>query len=187
MGLTLRKGTGLAGIVSALAGAQEVVISDYPASSILEVIEKNVVKNVPEVVRSRVSVRGHEWGSLTEGFSKANAGRFTRVICADCLWMDGEHRNLVQSMLHFLSAKDDAAVWVVAGFHTGRAKVGAFFEVACKAGLVAEMVWERNAEGRERAWKAERECKEEEDIEERKKWLVVAILKPTEFSSRLEE
>ena len=80
--------------------------------------------------------------------------------------MDDEHQNLVDSMLHFLSPEDDARVWVVAGFHTGRRKVADFFETARRSGLEIERVWERDCEGREREWELGREGKDD-DVDER--------------------
>ena len=121
-------------------------------------------------------MKGHEWGQVSDSFSKAHVGHFTRVLCADCLWMDGEHQSLVNSMLHFLSPSEDARVWVIAGFHTGRAKVSAFFDVAACAGLVTEEIWECDVEGQERSWDPRRGSGKE-DIGERKRWLVIAILK----------
>ena len=169
-------GTGLEGIVSVLAGAEEVVLSDYLSAAILANIEANVERNVPKELQQKLTVRGHEWGVLTDDFSKAYANHFTRILCADCLWMDGEHYGLAQSMEHFLSHNDDARVWVIAGFHTGRAKLVSFFDIAAQAGLETENIWERDADGNEREWVRERNGGQE-DATGRNKWLVVAILK----------
>ena len=49
--------TGLAGIVTALARAEQTMISDYPAAELLSDITKNVEKNVPEDKRSQVSYK----------------------------------------------------------------------------------------------------------------------------------
>ena len=40
-------GTGVAGIISMLAGASRTVISDYPAPEILATLRSNVENNVP--------------------------------------------------------------------------------------------------------------------------------------------
>lgn len=71
-------------------------------------------------------------------------------------------------------------VWVVAGFHTGRAVVAAFFETAAQMGLVPECIYERDLvadaeDGGEirREWKADREG---EGPENRTRWCVVAVL-----------
>ena len=155
----------------------QVVISDYPAPELLANITRNVEKNVPESLRSCLSVQGHEWGTLDSTFSKANAGRFTRILAADCLWMPHEHHNLARSMLHFLSPSPDARVFVIAGFHTGRAKLAPFFEeVVGEEGLEIEDIYEMDADGKRRRWQVERDGGTE-DHGERKKWLVVSRLR----------
>jgi len=68
--------------VSSLCGAEETVITDYPAQVLLENLEKNVEVNVPANVLSRPVVAGHEWGVLDDDFSCKNEGRFTKVLAA---------------------------------------------------------------------------------------------------------
>ena len=167
--------------MSVLAGAEEVILSDYPSPTILSNTKANIQRNVPKELQQKITVQGHEWGVLTDDFSKAHAKHFSRILCADCLWMDGEHYGLAQSMEHFLSRKEDARVWVIAGFHTGRAKLVAFFDIAAQAGLEAEHIWERDADGNEREWVRERNGGQE-DATGRNKWLVVAILKRKQVS-----
>ena len=162
--------------MSVLAGAEQVVLSDYPSPAILANSKANVERNVPKELQQKVTVRGHEWGVITDDFSQAYANHFSRILCADCLWMDGEHFGLVQSMEHFLSRSDGARVWVIAGFHTGRAKLVSFFDIAAQAGLDAEKIWERDADGNEREWVRVRNDGQE-DANGRNRWLVVAILK----------
>ena len=160
------------GITGALAGAKEVVLSDYPSQKILSNLTSNVEKNIPQSIQQQqITVQPHEWGVLTDTFSHFNTARFTRVLVADCLWMDGEHYGLAQSIYHFLSPKPEARAWVIAGFHTGRPKLVAFFDIAVQAGLEIVELWERDADGGEREWKRERQ-----DLE-KNKWMVVAILK----------
>ncbi|KAK8171902.1 hypothetical protein BKA80DRAFT_230262 [Phyllosticta citrichinensis] len=174
--LELGAGVGLAGIMSVLAGAEEVVISDYPAPEILQNLRSNVSNNIPAHLRSKVAVEGHEWGDVTSTFPAAGAAKFTRILAADCLWMPHEHLNLVRSMLQFLSPAADARVFVIAGFHTGRARMAAFFDVAADVGLLVEDVYEMDAEGRRREWAREGDGGAE-DHGERNKWLVLARLK----------
>ena len=51
-------------------------------------------------------------------------------------------------MLHFLSAGDpDARVYAVGGFHTGRAKLAPFFDVAEQEGLEVEFIQEEDVTG----------------------------------------
>ncbi|MCJ1462281.1 hypothetical protein MMC07_000881 [Pseudocyphellaria aurata] len=174
--LELGAGTGLAGIVSVLAGAGHAVISDFPAPELLANISVNAKRIIPVQLLEKVAVEGHEWGAVQDEFSSRHAHYFTRVLSADCLWSSGQHHNLAQSMLHFLSFDATARVWVVAGFHTGRAKVASFLDVAIEAGLEIEEIWERDVNGGEREWIQERGSGSE-DVTERKKWLVVAILR----------
>ena len=206
-----KPGTGLAGIVSGLAGASEVAISDYPSHELIASIKVNVEKNVPEYIRNKnvnqhhtiwreevlqrtqyaykvdaefpsisshssMRVYGHKWGDLTDHLSHSHKEHFSRIVAADCLWMVGEHENLAQSMLHFLSRDVDAQVWVVAGFHTGRAKLASFFDTALEKGLEVSRIYERDVNGCERAWERGRDGGRE-DVMGRKRWLVVAVLK----------
>ena len=85
--------------------------------------------------------------------------------------MDGEHYGLAQSILNFLSSEDHARAWVIAGFHTGRPKLVAFFDIAGQVGLEIDEIWERDADGNDREWARER------DDKEKNRWMVVAILK----------
>jgi len=151
-------------------------LTDHPCPSILKTLKANVEKNVPQHTRDRVTVQGHEWGVLLDEFSLSQHHKYTRILCADCLWMEEKHQSLVRSMLHFLSLDQEARAWIIASFHTGRAKLAAFFDLAATAGLEAEEIWERDANGNEKAWSKDA-GKGREDVAERAKWLVVAILK----------
>ncbi|KAF9741894.1 hypothetical protein PMIN06_007993 [Paraphaeosphaeria minitans] len=175
--LELGAGVGLGGIMSAVTGAAEVAITDYPAPTILETLRKNAETNIPVEQRANTTVHGHQWNVLDDDFSTSHAHHYTRILAADCLWMPHEHENLANSMLHFLSDSPDARVYVIAGFHTGRAKVAPFFEETVPAvGLEIEEMYEMDAEGKRRAWAAERDGGRE-DVSERKKWCVLARLR----------
>jgi len=178
-------GTGLAGIVCTLAGAGEVVLSDYPDAGILANISVNVKKNIPVPIQSEVLVKGHEWGLLDNDFSQKYTNNFTRIIAADCLWMPHEHQALARSMHHFLSKEHRARVWVVAGFHTGRARLAPFFDVVVEEGLEVENIWERDVNGVRREWTRERDGGRE-DVTGRKRWLVIATLKRKRSSAGTE-
>jgi len=181
--LISKVGTGIVGITSVLAGAGETVLSDYPSQKILANLKINVEQHIPRKMRAEqnVSVQGHEWGVLTDEFSKAHAHHFTRILCADCLWADGEHYGLAQSMVHFLSPQGNARAWVIAGFHTGRAKIASFFDITAQAGLEIEAIWERDCDGIERGWDRGREDKE------RNRWFVIAVLKRKQSEEMMSE
>lgn len=205
--LELGAGTGLAGIIAAKAGAKEVFITDYPAEEVLANLSVNVERNLSPEEQKRCYVKGHEWGfvpgfddaqaeeqkvvhgSKGEGksqtahgmdFPKYYAKHFSRLLLADTLWMPAQHANLHRSISYFLSANGYAIV--VAGFHTGRAKMAPFFDAQALAavGLEVESIVEKDPTGREREWKsAERGNGEEgrENLSERKRWLVIAVLR----------
>ncbi|OJJ39008.1 hypothetical protein ASPWEDRAFT_49093 [Aspergillus wentii DTO 134E9] len=181
--LELGAGAGLPSIISALAKASTVTVSDHPSSPAFSgALSFNVNHNItPNHTSTNVHIQPHEWGVLDDSFALQNKNAFTRIIAADCYWMRSQHENLVRTMLWFLAPNPDAAVWVVAGFHTGRAIVAGFFETAVQLGLVIERIYERDLnsvteEGGEvrREWVPEREG---EGIENRKRWCVVAVLK----------
>ncbi|KAF2648648.1 hypothetical protein K491DRAFT_783913 [Lophiostoma macrostomum CBS 122681] len=175
--LELGAGVGLAGIISALSGAERVSASDYPAPAILNTIETNISKNIPGTLKKAIKVEGHEWGILNTDFASENKHRFTRILAADCFWMPHQHENLARSMSHFLSKSPTARVLCISGFHTGRARLALFFEeVAPEAGLEVELIFEMDADGMRREWQAERDGGKE-DVGERKKWLVLAQLR----------
>lgn len=80
-------------------------------------------------------------------------------------------------MVHFLADDSSARIYVIAGFHTGRARVAPFFEETVPSvGLEVDEIYEMNAEGKRRSWAKERDGGAE-DVTERKKWCVVARLK----------
>ncbi|CAK1355997.1 hypothetical protein CB0940_00342 [Cercospora beticola] len=174
--LELGAGVGLGGIVACLAGASDTVISDYPADVLLDNIRRNVKHAVPESLAGQCAVQGYAWGDVESDFAKQNAHSFGRIIAADCYWMPHQHENLVKSMLHMLSLDPAARVLAIAGFHTGRAKLAGFFEEAVARGLDIEDIYEEDAKGVRREWSPERDGGRE-DHTERKRWLVIAVLK----------
>jgi nicotinamide N-methyltransferase len=126
-------------------------------------------------LKSKVTVEPHKWGDLSNPFAISKKDHYTRIIAADTLWMSMQHTNLAQSMLHFLSPDPEARILVIAGFHTGRARMAPFFdETVEEVGLVVEEIFEMDANGKRREW---RPNEPEEMIGDRKKWLVVARLK----------
>lgn len=134
----------------------------------------NVQSIVPGNLRGKINIEAHQWGDKTSDFAKTHQGAFDRVLAADTLWLASEHDNLAQSMSHFLSTYESARILLVAGFHTGRGKIAAFFEEAVpKHDLVAEEIFEMDADGRRREWQPDAV---DEPVGERKKWVVLARL-----------
>ncbi|KAF2415963.1 hypothetical protein EJ08DRAFT_703764 [Tothia fuscella] len=175
--LELGAGVGLVGIMSVLAEAEEVTITDYPAPTIIDTLAQNVTKNIPQELQPKVTVQPHQWGDLTTPFALAKKEYYTRILAADTLWLPQQHLNLAKSMLHFLSKDPGARIFVIAGFHTGRAKMACFFEETLPGvGLEIEEIWEMDADGRRRPWSAVAD-EIGDKVGERKKWLVVARLR----------
>lgn len=137
---------------------------------------KNVKANVPSSSPTTVTVAGHAWGQLDDGLALTHRQYFSVIFAADCFWMPWEHVNLAKSMLHFLSMDDHARIYAVAGFHTGRAKLAPFFDVATNQGLEIEHIHEVDVHGISREWVAERDGGKE-NVTERKKWLAIATFK----------
>jgi len=151
-------------------------MTDYPAPVVLANLRRNAQKAIPGHLEAKYRIGAHEWGDMTTTFAIENAHHFSRIIAADCYWMPDQHENLAQSMLHFLTLESGGRIFMTSGFHTGRAKLAAFFDVAVEEGLEAEEVYEEDAEGTRRDWMKERDGGRE-DHTERKKWLVIARLK----------
>ncbi|KNG79944.1 nicotinamide N-methyltransferase [Aspergillus nomiae NRRL 13137] len=180
--LELGAGAALPSVVCALAQASTVTITDHPSSpAFAGAIAFNVDHNVRKSsCTTEVIIKPHEWGTLeSDPWAVEKKGTFTRIIGADCYWMASQHENLVNTMKWFLAP--GGKVWVVAGFHTGRAIVAGFFETAVNNGLEIERIYERDLnsgteDGKEvrRDWVPEREG---EGPENRKRWCVVALLR----------
>lgn len=174
-------GAGLPSLISALAHASSVTITDHPSSPAFSgAIPFNTsTVNIPASNPCEITVQPHEWGTLTtDPWAVANKATYTRIIAADCFWMRSQHENLVRTMRWFLAP--GGKVWVVAGFHTGRAIVAGFFETALENGFSIESIYERDLNGQSedggevrREWMPEREG---EGLENRKRWCVIAVL-----------
>ncbi|DAA78381.1 TPA_exp: putative Nicotinamide N-methyltransferase [Trichophyton benhamiae CBS 112371] len=169
----------LSSIVSVLAGAESVTVTDHPlAPGLYGSIQANIDRNIPKHLAHRISVQPYQWGVLGQGgsvdeeeletayldqmagFAAANRARFSRIICADCLWMPSQHENLIQTLLWFLAPSS-----------------ASFFQKAVSAGLKIEKIWERDMNSTEgettREWKPVRE---DEGPENRARWCIVGLL-----------
>ena len=105
-------------------------------------------------------------------------------LMQDCFWMPWQHQNLARSMLLFLSEDDPSArVYAIGGFHTGRAKLAPFFDVAEQEGLEVEFIQEEDVEGNVRPWMKERDGGRE-DVTGRKRWLVTARLRRRQLNKQ---
>ncbi|EXJ80341.1 hypothetical protein A1O1_08485 [Capronia coronata CBS 617.96] len=161
-------------------------------------VRDNVLKRRRKRTTSitNVDVFGYTWGTskmyLTSHYGKpapSQPDSFDRIIIADCLWMPMQHVNLVKTILRYLESSptapapssspssqqhqpdDQACVFVVAGFHTGRGIVRHFFKVQGR--LRAAEIFEIDVSGIRRPWLPVREG---ETKEQSKRWCVCAVL-----------
>lgn len=175
-------------MISILAVASEVCITDHPSSPALA--SNTIHANVQEILKLAkrgsfapvFSIEAHKWGSIMDAFAQKKQNHYTRIIAADCLWMPSQHGNLVRSIAHFLSKESpEACALVVAGFHTGRNIVGGFFKQfstcdtkdASAAELSIADIYEMDIYGTRRPWQ---ETRANESIQEAKMWCVVALI-----------
>ncbi|PYI31619.1 hypothetical protein BP00DRAFT_305023, partial [Aspergillus indologenus CBS 114.80] len=180
--LELGAGAALPSIISILAGAAEVTITDHPSSPALRgAIEFNLKHNIPAANGCAVSIQAHEWGTLApDSWAVANQGRFTRIIAADCLWMRLQHKNLARTLKWFLAP--EGRIWLVAGLHTGRPVVVEFLKTVVEMGLEVDSIYERDlntswTEGDGEIRRDWVEVREGEGPENRSRWCIVAQLK----------
>lgn len=180
--LELGSGTGLVGMICALAGAKKTVLTDYPSPEVLENLRRNVETNVisrqqasSSEESTKVSVQAHKWGNLHEDFAKSNTHNFTRILATGCLWLPEQHQNIATSMAHFLAKDERAEVWAVSGFFLGREKLARFFEIAKGQGLDVKELFEQNAVGNRRQWLVDRGLEDETKTLEQG-WLLVIVL-----------
>lgn len=87
-----------------------------------------------------------------------------------------QHENLIHSLSGLLEHSATARVFMIAGFHTGRAVLAEFFRIAALHSLIPDddRIEYNVVSGVSRPWEDDRGA---EDVIERKQWLVVAKLK----------
>ncbi|GFZ50910.1 Protein N-methyltransferase NNT1 [Saitozyma sp. JCM 24511] len=109
--LELGAGAGLPSIIAALAGAQRVVVTDYPDASLVENLRYNVDMNVPEDRRGRIREAGHLWGHDVEallkeldGVPSANSdGKYDLLLLSDLVFNHSQHPALISTVNSLLS------------------------------------------------------------------------------------
>lgn len=170
-------GTGLCGILAALSGAMYTVMTDYPSEVGLNTLKDNVRRCIMPALQGKVSVLGHAWGdSVNELVSTIDSGQlFDCILLADCLWMPDQHLALCQTLCATLEKSETARIHCIAGFHSGRKTVASFLNIASNVGLVlADTAWEQSTTAEKRSWDPQRA---EDEINERKRWVIVATLR----------
>ncbi|KAH9939183.1 nicotinamide N-methyltransferase [Amylocystis lapponica] len=107
--LELGAGGGLPGIVCAKNGARRVVLTDYPDAPLLKVLQRNVERNIPTQLQSRVHVQGYIWGHpiepLLEVQKTGELEGYDIVIMSDLVFNHSQHDALLKTCKHILSMK----------------------------------------------------------------------------------
>jgi len=112
--LELGAGGGLPSIVSALNGASQVVITDYPDPELVENIGVNVQSNTSTEVTARVNVQGHVWGKdvtpLLEPLKSGNENpKFDVILLSDLIFNHSQHLALLKNCEASLEASRDTS------------------------------------------------------------------------------
>lgn len=148
--LELGAGAGLPSLVCALMGAQNVVVTDYPDTELIDNLRHNISSCLfPE--SPRIAAQGHLWGNdpsplLSE--SLENSKGFDLLILADLLFNHSEHQKLLSTIQSTLRKSSDAQALVFFTPHRPWLydKDMAFFDLARNGGFVVEKILEHRME-----------------------------------------
>jgi nicotinamide N-methyltransferase len=104
------------------------------------------------------------------------------VLAAETLWDPAQHAALLRKICAVLARTPAARAHLVAGLHTGRYTLDAFFRAARAAGFVLVEATEREVLGRKKGgrlgWDVHwRPAAGEDEERERIRWIVWGVLK----------
>ena len=178
--IELGAGSGLPSILIAKCYPHiNVIASDFPDAKLIQTLRENVTRNN---VAQNCTVVPHAWGTDPSALLPPPADI---VLAADTLWDPAQHAALLRTICAVLARTPAARAHLVAGLHTGRYTLDAFFRAARAAGLVAVEATEHEVVGGEkvagrREWDVGRPLAiggEDEDERERRRWIVWSVLK----------
>ncbi|KAN0121252.1 hypothetical protein V8E52_003840 [Russula decolorans] len=182
--IELGAGSGLPSILIAKCYPRiSVIASDFPDAKLIHTLRENVTRNN---VAQNCTVVPHAWGTDPSALLPPPADI---VLAADTLWDPAQHVALLRTICAVLAHTPAARAHLVAGLHTGKYTLDAFFRAARAAGLVIVEATEREVVGAEkekdagrREWDVERRLAaggedEDEDERERRRWIVWSVLK----------
>ena len=178
--IELGAGSGLPSILIAKCYPHiSVIASDFPDTKLIHTLCENVTRNN---VAQNCTVVPHAWGTDPSALLSPPADM---VLAADTLWDPAQHTALLQTICAVLTRTPAARVHLVAGLHTGKYTIDAFFRAARSAGLVVVEATEREVVGGEkdacrREWDVGRRLAAggaDEDERERRRWIVWSVLK----------
>ncbi len=177
--IELGAGSGLPSILIAKCYPHiSVIASDFPDAKLIHTLRENVTRNN---ITQNCTVVPHAWGTDPSALLPPPVDI---VLAADTLWDAAQHAALLRTICAVLARTPGARAHLIAGLHTGRYTLDAFFRAARAAGLVVMEATERReilggekGAGR-REWDVGRRLAGGEDEErERRRWIVWSVLK----------
>lgn len=146
--LELGAGAGLPSLVSAVLGAREVVVTDYPDLDLIENLRYNIEHCSALAEKSNIVAEGFLWGSSIASLTAhlpPDCHGFDLLILADILFNHSEHAKLLTTLRDCLKKTADSLALVF--FTPYRPwllnKDLNFFELARADGFVVTKVVER--------------------------------------------
>ncbi|QIW96452.1 hypothetical protein AMS68_001970 [Peltaster fructicola] len=140
--LELGAGAGLPSLISAVKGAKDVVVTDYPDAELIDNLTFNIDHCSLLEKSASIVAKGYLWGAAVDQINVP--GSFDVLILADLLFNHSEHVKLVASIEMTLKRSDKAQALVF--FTPYRPwlfdKDMAFFELAEAAGFTVEKIIE---------------------------------------------
>ncbi|GAA5847030.1 hypothetical protein JCM5353_005751 [Sporobolomyces roseus] len=111
--LELGAGGGLPGLVAAMEGAGQVVISDFPDAALVKNLEKNIEENanslLPNTEIAETRAAGFTWGSSPASLfppsssSSSDPSKFDLILLSDLVFNHSQHLALLRTCLSCLS------------------------------------------------------------------------------------
>ncbi|GAA5923210.1 uncharacterized protein JCM15063_003571 [Sporobolomyces koalae] len=106
--LELGAGGGLPGLVAALEGAGQVVISDFPDAALVKNLEANVATNIEPIEQvAETRAAGFTWGSspdhLFSTLTSSRSSKFDLILLSDLVFNHSQHLALLKTCLTCLN------------------------------------------------------------------------------------
>lgn len=111
--LELGAGAGLPSIMACKAGAQHVVVTDYPDRELIDNIQRNATSLLNAEEQTRITVKGYLWGApIAELASPTDVEvAFDAIFLCDLLFNHSEHIKLLKTCCNTLASH--GVIWCV--------------------------------------------------------------------------
>ncbi len=160
-------------LIAKLYPLASVTATDYPDDALIQTLSDNLERND---VMQTCSVVPFAWGTNPAPVLRG-AAKFDVVLAADTLWNCDLHEIFINALQMTLKKTAGARIHLVVGLHTGRYTIGSFLRRAMENGFDLDSVSELELTGSvRREWDVNRE---NEDDQERRRWLIWIQLKWT--------